>query len=375
MKVILLLVLLSLAAVASAQDQYLVRDGRLIQTVQVRKATGHEAHRYCTILDKGQRVQFTPEQVSEYKNIESNVFYRKSINGENYFLESIYNGKDYAVYRFVTEQEITLYYLESNEQLTPLPKSTYREQLEDMWPQCLDRSLVGYITYDSPSLSDALQMIETCTELYIPKPRTYVYATIAIEKPITLTTTTPDTRLPKGLYLQSDWTASHFSYGGGVLYKRPFAGNLIGINMGADLLYLSYGGSSLFLLEDGNVQELTFNTSIINLGFPVTFEVSGNIKGTVPYLELGAELSLNSLNKAEEMNIVGNFPNEPIVNTNTGVKIEDNVNVGILLGGGIEFSIGEHEFLVSTIANLRIGTSGEQVYNKQAISLNLGYKL
>lgn len=373
MRLILVLTLSFLFFNLNAQDEYIIKDGRKISTVDVLLRFGHKAYTTCTIDEYTELKDFTASDIEEYKIKGKNKFISKDVLGRREFLEEVYLSP-LTLYRYIDSAEYTSFFLESEKNgLEHMKEGTYHDVLLDHWPSCIDSTILNNITYDWQSLIGAIDMANTCEEVYVPIPRSFVYGILSSEKPIGLISQNAPSLFAPFYYLTNDWKKTHPAFGFGYQWKQPIAANYIGLNYGATASYRSYGGLVIEPIPNDQIQELKYSAQLFNIALPVTFEVSRKLKNTIGFLEMGLKPSYNVINVGEEIRItsgqIGTFKEE------NEVKIEDNLQVGILVGTGIEFPIAGKQLMLSLQAQLRLGTTNTRVYNKQAFTLNIGYQI
>jgi len=180
-------------------------------------------------------------------------------------------------------------------------------------------------------------------------------------------------QFPRLIYLLEDWTPLHYSYGAGFMRKKPIGSNYIGVNYGFEAAYSDYDGVDIFPLPDGSLQENRFLSETFNIAIPITFELSRKVRKVVSSLEFGVKPSYNISNVGEEVTIISNAIGQ--ARFNNDVKVQDNLNFGILGGVGAEFPILGKEAMVNLRAELRLGTTTARIHNKMALHLNLAYRV
>ena len=373
MRIILALSFSFIFLCLNAQEEYIVKDGRKISTVDVLLRFGHKAHTTCTIDEKTGLKDFSASEIEEYKIKGRKRFISKDVLGRREFLEELYVSQ-LNLYRYIDSLEYTSFFLDSEKNgLEHMEEGTYHDVLLDHWPSCIDSTILNNITYDWQSLIGAIQMANTCEEVYVPIPRSFVIANFSLEKPIGLISQDAISLFPTFNYLVDDWKVTHTAFGLGYQWKQPIAANFIGLNYGANLTYRSFGGLAVEPLPNGQLQELKYETKSLNLALPTTYEVAGKFGPAISFLEMGLKPSYNIINSGSESLIISGATGT--TKEENEIKIEDNLHLGILVGGGIEFPLANRQLMINLQAELRLGSTNTRVYNKQALVLNIGYQI
>lgn len=364
--------LILFALTSSAQEEYLLKNGRKITSVDVMNRFGHSEYSKVTINTVEGMQTFTPEELEGYAVNNRLPFITKEVMGERRFVQVMYESP-IMLFKYIDEKEKTIFYIENERGFQRMIDETYHDVLEKYWPDCLHKEILDNILYDVESLIGVIKMINTCEEVYVPIPRSYTYLQPGLEKAIGVVDSRVMSQFPRLIYLLEDWTPLHYSYGAGFMRKKPIGSNYIGVNYGFEAAYSDYDGVDIFPLPDGSLQENRFLSETFNIAIPITFELSRKVRKVVSSLEFGVKPSYNISNVGEEVTIISNAIGQ--ARFNNDVKVQDNLNFGILGGVGAEFPILGKEAMVNLRAELRLGTTTARIHNKMALHLNLAYRV